>query len=158
MWGYGMTALKTYQKRWMIGRSGERGSGIPILAARWWWYIYIYIWIKSPVGTIQQQFHQKRLLRVPNTLRWVFVLLTNWLYISWFFSTGVTELAFSSFFLPIIFFFFPQAVIRDIVISEFWRVFFLCHRECWLDNKLVNMHIYIYIYIYILGVCRYHYF
>ena len=27
-------ALKTYQKRWMIGRSGERGSGISVLAAR----------------------------------------------------------------------------------------------------------------------------
>ena len=37
-------ALKTCQKRWMIGRSGERGSGISVLAARhddddlshWW--------------------------------------------------------------------------------------------------------------------------
>ena len=27
-------ALKTYQKRWKIGRSGERGSGISVLAAR----------------------------------------------------------------------------------------------------------------------------
>ena len=27
-------ALKTYQRRWMIGRSGERGSGISVLAAR----------------------------------------------------------------------------------------------------------------------------
>ena len=26
--------LKTYQRRWMIGRSGERGSGISVLAAR----------------------------------------------------------------------------------------------------------------------------
>ena len=26
--------LKTRQKRWMIGRSGERGSGISVLAAR----------------------------------------------------------------------------------------------------------------------------
>ena len=26
--------LKTYQKRWIIGRSGERGSGISVLAAR----------------------------------------------------------------------------------------------------------------------------
>ena len=26
--------LKTCQKRWMIGRSGERGSGISVLAAR----------------------------------------------------------------------------------------------------------------------------
>ena len=27
-------ALKTYQKWWMIGRSGERGSGISVLAAQ----------------------------------------------------------------------------------------------------------------------------
>ena len=27
-------ALKTYQSRWTIGRSGERGSGISVLAAR----------------------------------------------------------------------------------------------------------------------------
>ena len=27
--------LKTCQKRWMIGRSGERGSGISVLAARY---------------------------------------------------------------------------------------------------------------------------
>ena len=26
--------LKTCQRRWMIGRSGERGSGISVLAAR----------------------------------------------------------------------------------------------------------------------------
>ena len=39
-------ALMTGQKRWMIGRSGERGSGISKLAARhddgikWFWEIY----------------------------------------------------------------------------------------------------------------------
>ena len=27
-------ALKTCQKQWMIGRSGERGSGISVLVAR----------------------------------------------------------------------------------------------------------------------------
>ena len=27
-------ALKTYQRQWTIGRSGERGSGISVLAAR----------------------------------------------------------------------------------------------------------------------------
>ena len=39
-------ALKTCQSRWMIGRSGERGSGISLLAARHDdddIYIYIYI-------------------------------------------------------------------------------------------------------------------
>ena len=41
-------ALKTCQRRWMMGRSGERGLGISVLVA---WhdddddiYIYIYIW------------------------------------------------------------------------------------------------------------------
>ena len=41
-------ALKTCQRRWTIGRSGKRGSGISVLAATtwwWWWYIYIYIYI-----------------------------------------------------------------------------------------------------------------
>ena len=38
--------LKTCQRRWMIGRSGERGSGISVLAARHD-DIYIYIYISS---------------------------------------------------------------------------------------------------------------
>ena len=48
--------LKTYLGRWMIGRSGERGSGISVLPARYddddvfssnssWIYSYIYIYI-----------------------------------------------------------------------------------------------------------------
>ena len=36
-------ALKTCQKWWMIGRSGERGSGISVLVARHDDDIYIYI-------------------------------------------------------------------------------------------------------------------
>ena len=42
-------ALKTYQRWWRIGRNGERGSGISVLAARndddIYIYIYIYIYI-----------------------------------------------------------------------------------------------------------------
>ena len=53
--------LKTCQRRWMIGRSGERGSGISVIAAWhdhddvqgsfnkcfcWVVFIYIYIYIK----------------------------------------------------------------------------------------------------------------
>ena len=38
-------ALKTCQKRWMIGRSGESGSGISVLVARHD-HIYIYIYIE----------------------------------------------------------------------------------------------------------------
>ena len=38
-------ALKTCQRRWTIGRSGERGSGISVLTARHDdIYIYIYIY------------------------------------------------------------------------------------------------------------------
>ena len=47
-------ALKTCQRRWTIGKSGERGSGVSVLAARHdddddddiyiYIYIYIYIW------------------------------------------------------------------------------------------------------------------
>ena len=33
LWGYDV-ALKTCQRRWTIGRSGERGSGISVLMAR----------------------------------------------------------------------------------------------------------------------------
>ena len=31
-------ALKTCLRRWPIWRSGERGSGISVLAAWWWWW------------------------------------------------------------------------------------------------------------------------
>ena len=44
-------ALKTCQKRWTIGRSGDRGSGISVLAVRHdddiYIYIYIYIYINA---------------------------------------------------------------------------------------------------------------
>ena len=35
-------ALKTCQKRWMIGRSGERGSGVSVLTERHYYYYYYY--------------------------------------------------------------------------------------------------------------------
>ena len=38
-------ALKTCQRRWTTGRSGERGWGISVLAARHDIYIYIYIYV-----------------------------------------------------------------------------------------------------------------
>ena len=51
-------ALKTCQKRWMIGRSGKRGSGISVLAAQHhdddddchrslWWYWCIFIGVND---------------------------------------------------------------------------------------------------------------
>ena len=36
-------ALKTYQKRWTIGRSSERGSGISVPAAHYYCY-YLFWW------------------------------------------------------------------------------------------------------------------
>ena len=44
--------LRTYQKRWTIGRSGAGGSGISVLAVRHYdddiyIYIYIYIYIRA---------------------------------------------------------------------------------------------------------------
>ena len=48
-------ALKTCQKRWMIGRKGERGSVISVLAARHddiYIYIYIYVYIFIGFGII----------------------------------------------------------------------------------------------------------
>ena len=39
-------ALKSYQRRWTIGKSGERGSGISVLVVRHDDDIYIYIYIQ----------------------------------------------------------------------------------------------------------------
>ena len=36
-----VVVLKTYLGRWTIGRSGERGSGISVLPARWWWWWWL---------------------------------------------------------------------------------------------------------------------
>ena len=51
--------LKTCQRRWMIGRSGERGSGISVLAARHddgdiYIYIYIYMLTHKSFYTIKK--------------------------------------------------------------------------------------------------------
>ena len=62
-------ALKTCQRRWSIGKSGERESGIPVLVARHddiYIYIYIYIykdhWISFQtffIGTFIDSTHMK---------------------------------------------------------------------------------------------------
>ena len=56
---------------------------------------------------------------------------------------------FLSFWPIIFFFFFPWAVIRDILISSSWRFFFSFLLVPWMlvDIRLVNIYIYIYIYI-----------
>ena len=46
-------ALKAYQRQWTIRRSGERGSGISVLAARHDdIYIYIYIYMQISLNII----------------------------------------------------------------------------------------------------------
>ena len=55
-------ALKIYQRRWTIGRTGERGSGISVPAARHdddddnIKYIYIYIYNPSPSQPTVERF------------------------------------------------------------------------------------------------------
>ena len=48
-------ALKTCPRRWTIGRSGERGSGISVLAAHDDIYIYIYIYVCVCVCVLLQR-------------------------------------------------------------------------------------------------------
>ena len=96
-------------------------------------YIYIYIHKLNPELALFSKVSPHKLLRESSTDDLIFVigstlywalsvivalqhftvgflfLLTNWVHISWFFSTGVTKLAFSFFFFfcPMIFFLFP---------------------------------------------------
>ena len=57
-----VVVLKTYLGRWTIGRSGERGSGISVLPARYDddddddIYIYIYIQVLSAVSRLHRNF------------------------------------------------------------------------------------------------------
>ena len=57
-------ALKTCQRRWMIGRRDERGSGISVLAARHdddddiYIYIYIYIYILHVLPSFSRCYQQ----------------------------------------------------------------------------------------------------
>ena len=46
--------LKTYLGRWTIGRSGERGSGISVLPARYDDDEYVYMDIKKTVTEIDR--------------------------------------------------------------------------------------------------------
>ena len=61
-------ALKTYQRRWTIGRNGERGSGISVLAARQddddndsvlksWPCVIPYLWRRGWVKIYQSKKH-----------------------------------------------------------------------------------------------------
>ena len=50
-------ALKTCQKRWTIGRSGERGPGISVLMVRHYYYYYYYYSCKCLVPYLMCCFH-----------------------------------------------------------------------------------------------------
>ena len=54
--------LKTCQRRWMIGRSGERGSGISVLAARHDEMMMISYLVKKWIYTFLHFFHHRNSL------------------------------------------------------------------------------------------------
>ena len=57
-------ALKTCQRRWTIGRSSERGSGISVLVARHDdIYIYIYIYIYWKIGNEYYSMKKRKVFR-----------------------------------------------------------------------------------------------
>ena len=65
--------LKTYLGRWTIGRSGERGSGISVLPARYDdddddIYIYIYIHIGTTVLADEQKLTFTRSVWTPDSV------------------------------------------------------------------------------------------
>ena len=73
--------LKTCQRRWMIGRSGERGIGISVLAARHddddiYIYIYIYIHPQTDCFVVAQ------LIIVARHKRYLLGSKLAWLYTS----------------------------------------------------------------------------
>ena len=65
-------ALKTSQKRWMIGRSGEGGSGISMLVARHDDDIYIYIYIYTHTHTHKGRKAEKFIWWCHIFKRWLF--------------------------------------------------------------------------------------
>ena len=76
--------LKTCRRRWMIGRSGQRGSRISVLAARHdddddvckYIYIYIYIgWLSSRFRSWPPPLSHVLSLPLPPPLKWyVFIV------------------------------------------------------------------------------------
>ena len=65
-------ALGTYRKRWMIGRGGERGSGISVLMARQhdddeyiigqWLSIHFHDWRGYPHGVVANMFNNNNII------------------------------------------------------------------------------------------------
>ena len=64
-------ALKTCQKRWTIGRSGERGLGISVLVAWWWWWWW-WRWMRSEFRLMAFKQHKKWVGEwVQNPCKWL---------------------------------------------------------------------------------------
>ena len=75
---------KTYLGRWTIGRSGERGSGISVLPARYddddiYIYIYIYTWNISIYYISNLSFKSSVLLLMDHTLYiYIYIYIYIW--------------------------------------------------------------------------------
>ena len=83
-------ALKTCQKRWTIGRSGERGSGISVPVARHdddeipWYQKWIDICLSICAGKLRYSRHRNtsqssclKIIRKPNRKLWVLHLMAT---------------------------------------------------------------------------------
>ena len=70
-------ALKTCQKRWMIGKSGERGS-VRDIRATTWWYIYIYVYVCVCVSIYISGSPWQRLV---NFYMYIYTLSSTYIYI-----------------------------------------------------------------------------
>ena len=76
-------ALKTCQRRWTIGRSGERVSGISMLAARHYYYHYYYYWCCfccfccSQISVVTWNHVSSCILFVLNLNNWNYIIKHN---------------------------------------------------------------------------------
>ena len=61
--------LKTYLGRWTIGRSGERGSGISVLPARWWWWWWLKLNSKFKIKIFINYSGTKNIFQIINILQ-----------------------------------------------------------------------------------------
>ena len=126
-----VVVLKTYLGRWTIGRSGERGSGISVLPARYdddddSLYIYIYIYICVYVFIVYIHIH----------IHWICVYIYIYIYI--YIHQGEWVAPSST---PLY--------------SSYWQgnLGVTLNYGC----QLTKIYIYIYIYIYIHWMCIYIY-
>ena len=95
--------LKTCQKRWMIGRSGERGSGISVLAPRhdddeyiflFFSFIFVPNFRHSWLGTTNISHHILQRIAFFEWILWSFPLFQLTVFFCWshlFFQLGMSK-------------------------------------------------------------------